>query len=67
MDAKQAKQVHCIRTVCARELGSPYEYPFFNMDYQPGESPNEALLRLFTAERRHHDSDLDAILVLCHG
>jgi hypothetical protein len=59
--------VRCIRAICAVELDSPFDYPFFQADYLPGEEPDMALVRLFMAERQHHGSDFYTVLVLCHG
>lgn len=59
--------VRWIRTVCALELGSGITYPYFNADYRAGETADEALWRIYTAERRHHDDDLHTVLVMCHG
>lgn len=62
-----------IRAQCSRELGSPPTYDFFNMDYRPGESPDDALLRLFRrewdAQRRMglNPSLEDIVRTLCHG
>jgi hypothetical protein len=59
--------VRCIRAICAEELDRPYDYPFFQADYLPGEEPDMALVRLFMAERAHHGSDFHTVLILCHG
>lgn len=59
--------VRWIRTVCALELGSGVTYPYFSADYRTGETADEALWRIYTAERQHHDDDLHTVLVMCHG
>lgn len=64
---KDTELIHLIRTICAREFNSDYSFDFFNLDYRPGETPDEALLRMFHAEREHNDGDEEAVLVLCHG
>ena len=56
-----------IRTICAREFGRDADYPFFSMDYLDGESADGALLRIFSAERKHHDSDEHTVMVLING
>jgi hypothetical protein len=74
-DPRQAKQstlafdeaIRCVRAICAHELDRPYDYPFFQADYLPGEHPDDALVRLFVAERANHGSDFYTVLVLCHG
>jgi hypothetical protein len=62
-----AAVVAFIRHVCAAELGSPRDYPFFSAGYRGGETSDEGLLRQFWAERRHHDSCLETVMVMCHG
>ena len=56
-----------IRQICAREFGLPVDHQFFSADYLPGESSDVALVRLFTEERPHHESDEDTVMVLVHG
>lgn len=63
-----AAVVHHIRTVCARELGTPYDYPFFSMSWpDPNGDPDTQLLDLFWGERAHHGTDEQTLLVMCHG
>jgi hypothetical protein len=56
-----------IRAVCAKELGASVNFPFFRDSWNEGETGDEALLRIFHAERPNQDSDLDTVLVMCHG
>lgn len=67
IDLYEQSLVRFIRTVCAAELGKPYEYPFFSMSYWPGETPDQALLRMFRDERVLQTTDLHVVLVMCHG
>lgn len=59
--------VQWIRESCANELRSDPAFPFFHMNHHDGESPDDALLRLFREERANHSTDRDAVLALCHG
>lgn len=59
--------IRCIRAICARELNSDFEFPFFWSGYMPEETPDQAIMRMFKAEREHQDTDFDTVLVLCHG
>lgn len=67
MRRQDRQTVKYIRAVCARELGLPKSHRFFRANYEPGESPNKALLRIFNQERPHHDNDTYTILVLVYG
>lgn len=59
--------VNFIRTICVREFGSAFDFPFFKMDYLPGESADAALVRIFSAERKHHATDKDTVMVMIYG
>lgn len=61
------KLVAKIRTICSREFDALYTDRFFELDYEEGETADHALVRLFRHERPNHDTDEEAILVLCHG
>ena len=56
-----------IRAVCSEVFGRPFDHDFFSLDYQDGEDPDAAIIRLFCAERRYHEDDRMTILVLCNG
>jgi hypothetical protein len=58
-----------IRTSCAYEFEQDPGYPFFSADYKPGEDADEALLRIFWAEKHASPQtpDEDVIRVLIHG
>lgn len=65
-----------IRRVCAREFELPSSHRFFDSDYEPGESADAALLRIFCAEAAAmyshgslgaNETHEDVIEVLCHG
>jgi hypothetical protein len=56
-----------VRIITAYELKSSVDYPFFNADYADGETADDALARLFNAERGYHDTDFETVLVMCHG
>ena len=60
-------QVQQIRAICAKEFGVDDDYSFFSSCYREGEAPDNAILRLFNAEREHNISDKATVLVMCHG
>lgn len=59
--------VDWIRSICARELDADQAYPFFHCDYLEGETPDAAIERLFLVARSECRTDLEAVLLLCHG
>jgi hypothetical protein len=59
--------VACIRAICALELKTDPNYPFFKSNYRDNETADQAILRLFLAERRYHLNDFEAVLVMCRG
>lgn len=66
---RDCNRVAAIRRICSLELSAPFDYPFFRMDYLPGEHADTALLRLFEQEKAtgNHDNDDSVVLALCHG
>jgi hypothetical protein len=58
-----------IRVTCAEEFRTDPTYAFFSADYKPGEDADQALLRLFWAEKHASPQthDRDVIRVLIHG
>lgn len=66
-ETEDERIVRLVRTTCAEEFSADYSSDFFAMDYEPGETADEALARLFHAERKNQDTDRDTALVLCHG
>lgn len=47
---ERASLVAKIRLACARQFDQDPDYPFFNANYLPGESADDALVRLFNEE-----------------
>lgn len=54
--------VRRMRARCAAALDSPPDHPFFERWYREGESSDEALFRIFEAEKRASGLDDEALL-----
>ena len=62
-----------IREILARLSGEAPSYPFFSADYIDGETPDEALERMFNQEKLaqqlsdYYTSDDAVVRILYHG
>ena len=50
-----------LRARLAKVLGKPYDHRFFEEQYLPGETPDQALMRLFRKRQRLYMSDEQTI------
>lgn len=66
-DWPDAELVQFIREVASHELKQEYGFPFFWADYEPDESPDTALIRMFQQEWGNGKTPYHIVLVLCHG
>lgn len=57
-----------LRAKCALAFDDPPDHAFFSLGYLPGETPDQALFRIFEAEQRASGMDDDAVMeALIHG
>jgi hypothetical protein len=49
--SREADVVKRLRERCAAAFKQPIDYPFFNKAYMPGETPDQALWRIFQSEK----------------
>lgn len=60
--AYRADIVRRLRARCAATFDLPADHPFFGRYYREGEAPDDALFRIFEAEKRASGQDDEAVL-----